>query len=406
MTGAILSLLIAAAPATADDVEDYRSHVDQAKLFTRKKWWRDAAEELEAAVASPDGRLDAEAWLLLAQVRLELCDATGAADAANRAHSAATSDLQAEQAARLTAALTHRFGTVTVDGPHPGLTARISVELTTPLFDGELKRYVRGLESCYAEPVSLPIELSLPAGGYRINGASIEMTPNGLSSLNLRSDQLEQNVIKQTFQLTHANVGLGMTAWMGPAARNMLPGPTVRVAVSQPAGPLVVTVAGDWSGTPYGTTDGGLSFAALGWGATLQLGGFIPGVSPLVMRLSAGYRLGSTGGIERTCENIAVSTEPSQWVCPSEQQPELVTYLYGLTHEPHAEVSVDYLGDDWTRGVGFGVSMSAGYAFGFLPATSTAADHAGDLLDLSITPDAQTWQAATLRLILHTTFAF
>lgn len=404
MMSALLFLILSSPAATASD--DYRAHVDQAELFVRKGWWSDALAELETAIQSSDGRLDAEAWLLLVTVRLELCDADGARYAAERAHSTATSDDQAERASRLSEALSTRFGVVNIDGYHAGLTARLSVELTTPLFDGELKRYVRGLESCYAEPVDLPVELSLPSAGYRINGLDHTVEPGSNTTLRLKADELEQSLIKQTFALTHASVGVGVAAWVGAAARHMLPGPLVRLSLSQPAGPVLITLAADWTGTPYATEDGSLAFAPLGWGASVQLGGRIPGVEPLVMRLSAGYRVGSNGGIETPCENIAVGDSAPEWVCDNEGPTELVSYLYGLTHEPHAEVAVEYLGRDWTRGVGFGVSFATGYAFGFLGAEPTATDPGGEPVTLFITPEARPWQAVSVRFVTHLTLAF
>jgi len=51
---------------------DFQAMVDQARFFLKKDWYQDAAGELEAAVATEDGRLDHDAWFLLASVRFEL----------------------------------------------------------------------------------------------------------------------------------------------------------------------------------------------------------------------------------------------------------------------------------------------------------------------------------------------
>ena len=64
---AVGAMIFAVAPvqALASD-EDFRSYLDQARFFLRKEWYADAREQLEKAVSTQDGKLDPEAWFLLA----------------------------------------------------------------------------------------------------------------------------------------------------------------------------------------------------------------------------------------------------------------------------------------------------------------------------------------------------
>ncbi|MEQ1567986.1 MAG: tetratricopeptide repeat protein, partial [Myxococcota bacterium] len=114
---------------------DFRSYLDQARFFLRKEWYDDAREQLELAVSTEDGKLDAEAWFLLAKVRYELGDLQGARFAADRALVHSQDDEQARQTHELLTWLDQKFGYVTLDAPYDGVRAIVEVELQSTIFD-------------------------------------------------------------------------------------------------------------------------------------------------------------------------------------------------------------------------------------------------------------------------------
>ncbi len=133
----------------------------------------------------------------------------------------------------------------------------------------------------------------------------------------------------------------------------------------------------------------------------LQAGAELPGTDPLVVRAAAGYRLAVVAGIPRRC----AATE-GDWVCTRDGPADLVGYLHAVAHVPNLEVAVDFLGDDRSRGLGAGLAVGAGYAWGRLPAASTLVPSSGgDGLEVVVADDARAWQAASIRALLHLTLA-
>ena len=157
-------ILLVAATASAQEVVDYRDHVDQARFYLKKSWYADALAELEAAAASPDGRLDAEVWFLLAQTRYALGELSGARYAADRAFVNSRTPDQASQSRELSEHLDETFGVLRLLPPRDSVTTRIDLELESRLLDPELKRWVTMLQERLDDTTTLPLELGLPAG--------------------------------------------------------------------------------------------------------------------------------------------------------------------------------------------------------------------------------------------------
>ncbi|MBA2319995.1 MAG: hypothetical protein H0V89_02465 [Deltaproteobacteria bacterium] len=348
------------AVAWAAETDDPRARVEQARLFVKKGWWDDARAQLELAVASENGRLDPEAWILLATVAFQLCDVPAARHAADRAHSHSRDLVQAEQAAGLRDWLDAQFGTVTVGAPYDGIVTKLDIVLTSTLFDPELKLYLSRLRDRSARSVALPLTVGLPAGSYRINGVDVDVPAGGEASVVPRSKTA-------VLQATQVELGFGPTFWLGRDLSGLLPVPTTGLAVSIPAGRLRVGVGGAWTPQPFRTATDEVRLDAAGWEIGGDLGLELTRSDLLHVRAALGYAYGAVPGIAVPC---TVSAEET--VCGPDASPDLWIHAAGRAHQPRAELAVLYL--DHGRGASFGAGLktSFGGAFGTIPADGDA----------------------------------
>lgn len=373
-------------------------HIEQARFFIKKQWYEDARRELERAVDTPDGRIDPEAWYMLATVRYELADLEAARDAAGRAHSYARDDDQLQAAAGLAAFLREQFGVVEVVSSHAGLTASVDIALDSVLFDPNLKLYLNKVQARHEAPVTLPVRIGLPAGTYRINGQQVTVPPAGETRLVL-TDLGEGR--PRAAQLAKAEVGVGMGFWFGADVGNQLPHAITEVSASQPVGPVVAGVLFDWSPGAFTDRTGTLHRSLAAWAAGARVGVDLPGPH-LVVRPSIGWRYGYLPGIELAC-----SAADDAWTCDRAQAPDLLVYAVGRAHVPFAELSVDWLDTTRKSGLGIGVKATGARAFGTLPARDEAAFvSGGSSVVYSVEAPARSWSATGVRMMVNVSLAF
>lgn len=407
MMGLLAGVVLVAPVQAQAPQDDFHGHIDNAKLFIRKQYWQDALLELESAVALDDGRIDPEAWFMLATVRYELCDLEGARAAAARAHSYSRNDEQLQQASGLSAFLTEQFAVVEIRGPYSGLTARLDVELQSVLFDPNLKLYLAKLKSTRLDKkVMLPIRVGLPAGTYQINGRQLTLGPAEEAQLVLDSTDLGGSGPVGT-QLAQAELGVGVGAWLaGQSLDHTLPAPTTQLAFSQPVGPVVAGLMVDWTPRPYHNANDDIDWSPWAWTGGARVGLELADTQPLVVRTSLGYRFGTVPGVELSC-----LTDPeSRYRCTQAvdgDAADLKVYAVGRAHIPMVELSVDYLDRTRTSTVGVGVKVIAEEALGTLPANAQAnLPEDGGTISYEVLEGDRTWTATGFRALLNLSLAF
>jgi len=386
--------------AVADEVPvetvDYRSYLDQARFFVKRGWYPDAEEQLELAVATDDGQLDAEVWFLLAQVRYELADLSGARQAADRALVNAFDEVQTKETRALLTFFEDKFGFVQLVAPVEGAATRLEVELTSTLFDPDLKEFLaRLLARLDEEPVVLPYDLGLPAGTYVINGEEVVVERGGEASLDTPLVGTRALAL-QTLQL---EVGAGAALWLGPRATHYTPAPAAQVSLSVPLGGRVVV--GGWvdaSPTPYLTQAGAVGVAGGVGGAGGRIGVELPRTQPMVVRPSVGWRAGRIGGVELPC---AVG---SATVCGPDAPGQLYVYAPAVAHGPVVELAAHYQDRRKRSSWGAGLKLVGEYAFATLPEQAEAA--ARDGTTYGYTVEQRGWSAASVRVLASLSFAF
>lgn len=362
---------VALASETGADDEDFRSYIDQARFFLRKQWYEDARHQLELAVGTEDGRLDAEAWFLLAKVRYELGDLVGARFAADRALVHSRDDEQARQTHELLTYFEQKFGFVTVEAPYAGMTSQLELTLESTIFDPDLKIWLNHVTAAIAEPVVLPYELGLPAGTYTINGVSVDVTAGTHVSIAPKS----LSGAPRALQVVEVELGFGATGYVAKGLKNLYAAPTVELSAGLPLGWLVVGASASWAPQPYGTRDGVSSTSFAGWSAGLRAGVEIPGVQPLVIRTSLGWRVAEIPGWEIPCASAGKA-----WSCsPQADVRELYVYTAAIGQLIGAEVAASYR--DRSRGGGFGGGLKASgeLLVGALPKAGEAVGPSGPL---------------------------
>ncbi|MEZ4319000.1 MAG: hypothetical protein R3F61_15910 [Myxococcota bacterium] len=340
---------------------DYRGHVDQARFFVRKGWYADAAAELELALADENGRLDGSAWYLLSEIRYRLGDIEGAMQAADRAHSNSRTDEELELAAGFSAWLRDQFGLVQVRTRFDGVQSAVEIELQTLILDPDLKLYLKDLGGRLAEPATLPIEFGLPVGTYRINDRDVEVRPHETT----RARIPVRGAAPEALQVTELEASLGVGLWAGPAARGHLPGPAGRIGVTQPVGPWVLGLAGDWTTRPLSTPDGFRSATDLG--AAFRVGVEAVRFRDAAIRAALSGRVARIAGLGLPCTGPASGVACAQGVTPT-----VWAYPNSLAVVPGLELSAVVLDRRRTTAIGWGVRLIGEAAVGRRPGSGSA----------------------------------
>lgn len=321
-------MILLALPAFAQSAEH---HLAQARQFMKRGWWPDVATELAAAEAGglPD-RFDA--WWLAATLHFELCQASDAKRAANRAGVLATDDAAREQALNLVSLLDASWGRVEVGGPE--LSLRLRVERVSPQVDPELDRLSRQCTARWARGVALPTALDLPAGSWRVQGEAVEVLAAQVAHLTVRQ------LGNATWQRSAAYAGAGVGLRRGRVAG--LPSPLVLAGVELP-GALALGAGAEWA--PQVWEAGGGSAWGLGsWGIELRLGhSFL--IDELVLSPWLGLRGGQVDGAELHCDLDGICG------APGEAEPEARVYPRSWTLAPTLSLTAAWVPGDGRVGV-------------------------------------------------------
>ncbi|MED5374400.1 MAG: hypothetical protein VX899_25505 [Myxococcota bacterium] len=400
MSLSLLPTLLAAAPALAAQA-DAETHLAQARLFVRKQWYGDAAQELELAVATPEGATMAEAWWLLAQVRYELLAVEGARDAARTAAAVADSPDQAAQAAAYADWIDASFGVVEIRAPHAGVQSRLQLERQGLLLDPELKRFVERMALEWTHDQVLPLRVMLPAGDYRIQGSAVSAVPGSESVLELPLGMLGRSGFA-ALQVTRLELSSGVGVMGSQRVDTLRPSWELQVGVTQPVGDWLAGLVLDYSLRAYQVPGYGpvRQPHALALGA--RVGRELMVAGPLALRPALGYRYGYLPGVPLACsrQDGLVCTAPAQT-----ESPEVLIYAVGRAHFVYGEINVDWRRAGRTNATGVGVRVAVDRAFGSLPEQGQA-EYLGSPGSVDYSVDGTRWGATSLRLMANFSHAF
>ncbi|NCG21516.1 MAG: hypothetical protein GWP91_21090 [Rhodobacterales bacterium] len=383
----MLAALASAAPEVVIEA-DYRSHVDQAKFFLKKNWYIDAEAQLSLAVTHPDGRLDPEAWFLLAKVRYELADLPGARDAADHALTQSRDDEQTRQTQELLNFLEQRFGSLQLTSSRAGVSTQIDIALTSVLLDPQLKSYCMQIVKSLMEPVVLPLEIGLPAGSYTINDQVVQVGSGSDQSVPITLSGLG-------LQTTEITISGGAGTWMGTQATHLLPSPGTEIGVHVPFGTWVVGARAGWWIQPRDTTAGELHWDS-GWSMGLTAGIELPDTAPFVIRGAASYRIAPLTGLRGSCDQAGT--------CGTNDGDGRAVDVHGLGHIPGLEVSTGLIDHSRAQSFGVGMRLVTEYAMARAAASGTGSLPNGESFDYTWTED-RSWQAPGIRVLLDVSFA-
>lgn len=335
---------------------DYRSHVDQARFFIRKGWFADARAELERAVASEDGRLDPEAWMLLAKVAYEGFDLTRAREAADRALVQSRTPDQTAQARDLLSWFDSQFGVVTVHGPQEGTTSRLRLDLASLQLDPDLKGWIDGVAARVADPVVLPVVLGLPAGDYAINGVPFTVAAGASSEVTARTRALDLRQVR-------LDVGASTVGTDGPRASDLLPAVALDLGVALPIEGFELELSASLGPQPHRGIDAPVR-VGVGGSAGVALGRVLAETGPFLVRPAVIAEAAHTPGFAVPC-----GAEPSgRFACARDAA---VQQLWVIAPATSAGVGGELLAL-WqerraTRTLGFGLRIAGTARYAVLP---------------------------------------
>ena len=388
-------LLIAVPTSTANEAEerdgdDFRSYVDQARFFIKNAWFPDAAEQLKLAIATDDGKLDPEAWFLLANVRYQLADLAGAREAADRALVNSRSEDQTRQAESFLAFLDQQFGVVDLSPPRPGVATHLHVEL---------KRYFNKLTERLKDKITLPYPLGLPAGRYAINGDLIEVTAGGRSA----HDVSIRGRGPTGLQLLEAEASFGIQTLFGSSTAPSIPLPQFELGFLQPLGLAFLGATAAWTVHPVRTPEG-IIVAPTGWSGGAKVG-VHPGREAISLRPALTGRYGAVPGIRLSCSDAgdAVRCEPAGSLENGGQ----IEHATGHGAMVGGELALVTGDRTRRRGLGAGLKSSVDGLWGRLP-------EEGELLAVEgmpsrryrVDPAARGWSAIALRVHFGVSYSF
>jgi hypothetical protein len=379
--------------AVADD-----DALAEARFSIKKHYWADARDMLDRYTATPDGRLDPEAWYLLAQVRYELLDLEGAGEAAERAHSYSRNDEELEQASSYAAFLRENFGIVHLKASHEGLAGSVKVELTTALLDPNVDAWFGREKKKLTTRQVLPIKFGLPSGTYKINGHEVTVNPGVSTEVELSASDIAGG--GALLQLSRVEIGAGLGNWFGSRISNLLPSPRAEISVLQPIGPVVIGAEITGGARWFTDIEGATHTSWQEIGAGLSVGVDIHGPH-FLLRPALGYRYSTIPGVELRCTH-----DGTGYTCDETGTAELMVYGVGRAHIPFGEVSLDWVNIKDRRTLGLGGHIAVEEAIGSLPATSEALDPTGSAVSYRVLEGARPFLATGGRIGLHLMLAF
>ncbi len=374
-------------------------HVAQARQFLKNGWLRDAAAEIDAALALPDGVASPDVAVVGARVFFALRDLDRCLPLARRAADLAPTEAARAEADAWVGLLEASYGWVEVRAPIADLASRLQLEADGPVLDPEHRTWVDAVALELRARSRLPVRVALPAGAYRINGQRVQIDPLATAALELPLSALGARGLA-ALQVARVELGVGVDAPFGPSVRGLSPGPFAELGLTQPAGPVLVGIVGSFGARGHRTPEGPETRAAA-WSVGARVGREFAIGGPLNVRPTVGVRYANVPGLSLACASAGASL-----ACgpegPASADPYATIVVDGRAVVPFAELSVDWRTAGRTSVGGLGVAVGVDHLRGHL-ADGDAHTPAGT--PIPYTSDAA-WSATAVRLSARGSLAF
>jgi hypothetical protein len=378
MNGGLTTLVLAVAQARG---ADWTALLEAARLAAADGFVADAERLLTEAVGTEDGRIDPEAWYLLARARVALADLDGARHAADRAHVYARDPDQAEQTAALSAWLVESFGILALSPPRGKAVAVALAPVEAP-YDPALIAWTEAALARMAAPIDRPIRVGLPAGAWRAGGTEVQLAPGAV--VDLRVGRRED-----PWADVQVSAGGTVSGWSSEAPD--LPAPAFSVTADLPVGPLRFGVEASAGPAPWRLASGAtVSSPRVEGGPRVVLRPWPD--SGVIADLAVSLRVGNVPGIPRGCSVV----DGSGWVCGAGPDDGLVAYPSAWAWTPGADLELGWLHPRAPSAVGVVGGLGAGASFGRLPAAATA-DRVDGGGSVPYVLNDRSWRAVALR---------
>lgn len=395
----LVTLLLS--PDVAAQVSSPGHAVAQARHFVKKGWHEDARQELEDAVRTPQGSRDFEVRWMLSQVCYELLDVGCAVEHARAAVDLAPEDGVRAEVQGALEAIASVFVPLEVAGPHAGLVSRLQVEPAASILDPELKRYANRVALKLKEQTTLPVEVWLPAGPWRVNGREVALEVGAPARLDLPMNALGSRGLA-SLQVLRLEVSGGFGVLFGQRVQHLLPAAETQIALTQPIGRALVGLTVDRSFRSYEIEDHGTAGSPWGWTGGVRLGTELFLDGPLAVRPFVGYRTGWLPGIGFDC----VEGGDGVLACAPDGPATEHLVVPAWVHVPSAEVAVDWREGGRITALGVGVRAGVDGVFGSVPETLEAASVEDPDHLRPVTVTGRSFSAVGVRFMANVSFAF
>lgn len=397
----LLPLLFALAAPNALAQDTFEHSVDQARHFIKKGWYVDARNELLTAVATAEGARSYEVHWLLSQVYVELQEIGLAIEHAEKAMRVAPDQAHRDEANEAISYYKTTYAPLKISGPQDGISSRLQLEITSTLFDPELKKFVSKIVLKAKEKQVLPVTFWLPMGTYLVNGHEIEVVANQDNNLELPMGSLGNKGLSK-LQVSRVEFASGFGVFFGEDVANLLPGIETQLAITQPVGRLLVGVTLDKTFRSYRVDTYANDSSPLEMAGGIRLGTELFLDGPLALRPSIGYRYGILPGVGYDCAASDSGYECAEGLDPVEAR----YYAITRAHIPYAELSIDYRSGGNISAFGLGIRIAVDQAFGSVPKSSTGYLYSDESQTTStITIQDSAYMATGLRLLANISFA-
>jgi hypothetical protein len=361
----ILGLLALVLLANAGE---YEVHKSQAELYAKRGFYSDARDELELAMATPEGRTDPGLAWTAAQVAWELQDVETAIGMARRAAELASDDETREQAAAWAQNLEESFGYLTIDAPYVGMASRIQLDMSSTIFDPEIKRYLNKLSVRLRISTDLPIRIGVPAGEYLVNGEPVSVPAGAEATLALPLRAIGSRGLAAA-QVARVEIAAGVSAPFSRRASNALPSPEIEIGITEPIGPVTAGLAVAMLAESYRTE--GVVVRSFGGGSiAARIGREVVLQGPVSLRPGVVARAGWLPGVPYRCDGSGET-----WQCaPASESNGLPSSVYATARVVGigGELLLEYRQAGRTTSLGTGVRLGVEELFGTVPSEADA----------------------------------
>ncbi len=282
--------------AHAQDIE-FDTALDQARIYIKKKWYREAIKQLRRVISTPEGRTSYEAHILLAQSCFREYDIGCAIKMTERARTLARGRDQKQAAQNVLEYLRRNFGKVEFQaGPGELSEGYLELERLDPILDKDVKAYYKAkVEPLADQRRTLPWIMYLPSGRYRLYGQEfvVEGGKEMLVNAGFNEENSKPKPAKKPPPPRFEGIGIALEARVGAgvALSTSSDGGTTSGAVADLTASYAITPAlGVGLFTKFNYDVGTPSNAAVTYGA---LATYRLGVTDRIALVSAlGYGLG------------------------------------------------------------------------------------------------------------------